>query len=281
MIAVAVLTSLGTPHIWRFDSAILLIGVVLAILFNDWSTWWLHRGRRAMAAGRVLEANADFTRAINASPEDPFRYYCRAAAQLENGDRCLAREDIDRSAQLAPDSGLPVALRGWINVSDGLNEEARHDFLKAIELDPMLVSAELGCALVDFRCGSYAEAIRRAEKCRILHPHDIQSSCLLAWFLSTCCDDQYRDGPRAVAIAEAVSRTRAERFYWGELALAAAYAEIGRFDEALARGEYAVRLASQLQRSDVARFVESLKSGKALRDGRLAFEPDEENRRDA
>lgn len=281
MIAVALLTSLGTQRIWRFDSVILLIGFVLAILFNDWSTWWLHRGRRAMAAGRVSEAIADFTRAIDASPEDPFRYYCRAAAQLENGDRFLAREDVDRSAQLAPDSGLPVALRGWINVSDGLNEEAHNDFLKAIELDPMLVSAELGCALVDFRCGNYAEAIRRAEKCRILHPRDIQSSCLLAWFLSTCCDDQYRNGPRAVAIAEAASRTQAERFYWGELALAAAYAEIGRFDEAIDRGEYAVRLASQLQRSDVARFVESIKSGKAIRIGGVASEQDEENRRDA
>lgn len=281
MIAVAVLTSLGTPRIWRFDSAILLIGVVLAILFNDWSTWWLHRGRRARAAGRISEAIADFTRAIDASPDNPFRYYCRGSAQFENGDRSLAREDIARSAQLAPDSAIPIALRGWINVSEGLNEEARNDFLKAIELDPMLASAELGCALVDFRCGNYAEAIRRAEKCRILHPRDVQSSCLLAWFLSTCCDDQYRDGLRAVAIAEAASRTQAERFYWGELALAAAYAETGRFDEAIVRSEYVARLASQLQRSDVARFVESLKSGKALRDGRLASEPDEENRRDA
>ena len=275
MIAVALLTSLGTPRIWRFDSAILLIGVVLAILFNDWSTWWLHRGHRARAAGRISEAIADFTRAIQASPEDPFRYYCRGAARLENGDSALAREDIDRSAQLAPDSAIPVTLRGWMNISDGLNDEARNDFLKAMELDPMLASAEMGCAFVDFRSGKHAEAIRRAEKCRILHPRNVQLSCLLAWFLSTCCDDQHRDGLRAVAIAEAVCRMQAERFFWGELALAAAYAETGRFDEANARINQAVRLAAHPQWWDVARHAESIKAGKAIRSGMAASTRDE------
>ncbi len=275
MVAVAVVMTVGAPMVGGFDGGIILIGVVLAILFNDWSSWWLHRGRRALAAGRIQQAITDLTRAIGGSPEDPLRYYCRATALLENEDYTGAREDVARSAQLAPDSALPCTLRGWINVADGLNEEARADFCQAIALDPMDAGAEIGSAFVDFRQGDCAEAIRRVEKCLELHPHNTQAACLLAWFLSTCRDDRHRNGVRAVAIAERACRMQERRFFWGELSLAGAYAETGRFAEAIERAEHAALLAGNSKRNDVSRHLESLASGQAIRSGGLATKQDE------
>lgn len=267
MIAIALIMTVAGAVGRSFDVVFIPIAVVLFILFNDWSSWWLHRGQRALGAGLIPQAIANFTRAIDASPEDPLRYYCRAAALLQNGEHAAAREDVDRSAAFAPESALPATLRGWINFDDGRNDDARADFLRAIELDPMAANAEIGCAYVDYVNGKGAEAIRRLEQCRKLHPRDAQAQCLLAWFLSTCQEAQLRDGERAVALAEPASRMMPQRFIWGELALAGAYGEVGRFAEAIQHGEYAVRLANPNQLEDARRHVATLKSGKAIRTG--------------
>lgn len=267
MIAIALIMTVARATDQSFDVVFIPIAVVLFILFNDWSSWWLHRGQRALGAGLIPQAIANFTRAIEASPEDPLRYYCRAAALLQNGEHAAAREDVDRSAALAPESALPVTLRGWIDFDDGRNDDARADFLRAIELDPMAANAEIGCAYADFVNGKGAEAIRRLEQCMKLHPEDAQAKCLLAWFLATCQQAQLRDGVRAVAIAEPASRVMPQRFIWGELALAGAYGEVGRFAEAIEHGDYAVRLATPNQLEDARRHVATLMSGKAIRTG--------------
>jgi tetratricopeptide (TPR) repeat protein len=277
MIAIALIMTVTGAMDQSFDVVFIPLAVVLFILFNDWSSWWFHRGQRALRAGMIPQAIADFTRAIDASPEDPLRYYCRAAAQLQIGEHAAAREDVDRSEALAPESALPVALRGWINFDEGRNDDARTDFLRAIELDPMAANAEMGCAYVDFVDGKGAEAIRRLEQCRKLHPRDAQAKCLLAWFLSTCREAQLRDGERAIALAEPASRMMPQRFLWGELALAGAYGEVGRFAEAIEHAEHAVRLANPNQLNDALRHVATLTSGNAIRTGLASGARNEED----
>ena len=267
MIATALMMTVARATDQSFDVVFIPIAVVLFILFNDWSSWWLHRGQRALGAGLIPEAIANFTRAIDASPEDPLRYYCRAVALLQNGEYAAARGDVDRSAVLAPESALPVTLRGWIRFGDGQNDDARTDFLRAIELDPMAANAEIGCAYVDFVSGKSEEAIRRLEQCGKLHPRDAQVKCLLAWFLSTCQEAPLRYGERAVALAEQASRMMPQRFFWGELALAGAYGEAGRFAEAIEHADCAVRLANPNQLDEARRHVATLKSGEAIRTG--------------
>lgn len=278
MIATALVMTVARATDQSFDVLFIPIAVVLFILFNDWSSWWLHRGQRALGAGLIPQAIANFTRAIDASPEDPLRYYYRAAALLQNGESAAALEDIDRSADLAPESALPVTLRGWINFEAGRNDDARADFLRAIELDPMAANAEIGCAYVDYGNGNGADAIRRLEQCSKLHPREAQAKCLLAWFLSTCQEAPLRGGERAVALAEQASRMMPQRFFWGELALAGAYGEVGRFAEAIEHGDCAVRLANPNQLEKARRHVATLKSGKAIRTGLACGAQNEDDR---
>lgn len=267
MVAVAGIMTVGMPRIGRYDGSVILIGVVLAILFNDWSLWRLNRGIRALGAGLLEQAIADFSAAIDAAPHDAIRHYYRASARYQMSDFAGAREDATRSAQLAPDSALPLALRGWINCSEGRNEEAREDFKQAMELDPMLAHAEVGYSYVAFQAKSYAEAIRLIGKCYDRHPQAQHAGCFLAWFLATCPDDQLRNGSKAVSVAEAIGRLGGERFFWGESALAAAYAEEGRFAEAVEHAEHAVRLAEEGQHESAAEHLATVKAGKAIRVG--------------
>jgi len=61
----------------------------------------------------------------------------------------------------------------------------------------------------------------------------------LAWLLATCPEDAVRDGPRAVALAEPiVAAVPRDAVYLNTLA--AAYAEVARFEDAVATQEEAI-----------------------------------------
>ena len=64
----------------------------------------------------------------------------------------------------------------------------------------------------------------------------------LAWLLATSSDDKVRNGAEAVLHAERACRLTAFKQTQMISALAAAYAEAGRFPEAVATAEMAVRL---------------------------------------
>jgi len=58
----------------------------------------------------------------------------------------------------------------------------------------------------------------------------------LAWLLATCPDEKLRNGAQAVALAEKSRRARSIDWRWSRGLLAAAYAEMGRFQDALQTG---------------------------------------------
>jgi tetratricopeptide (TPR) repeat protein len=67
----------------------------------------------------------------------------------------------------------------------------------------------------------------------------------LAWQLATCPDSKVRDGTRAVRLAQRACELTHYRKTIMVGTLAAAYAEAGRFDEAIATAQRACDLASE------------------------------------
>jgi len=65
----------------------------------------------------------------------------------------------------------------------------------------------------------------------------------LAWLLAAWPDEAVRDGPRAVRLAERAAELTGRKKPMILDTLAAAYAEVGRFDEAVRLAEQAIRLA--------------------------------------
>jgi len=66
----------------------------------------------------------------------------------------------------------------------------------------------------------------------------------LAWLLATCSDGGIRDGKRAVQLAEHACKSTQSKVTVFLGTLAAAYAEAGRFDEAIATAQKACANAS-------------------------------------
>jgi Flp pilus assembly protein TadD len=132
---------------------------------------------------------------------------------------------------------------GYALLQIGRVDEAIVHYQKAIELQPRLVVAynDLGCA---FRLkGMAAEAMACFQKAIELQPQFITAQIDLAWMLATWPDPPVRNGGRAVALAGQANQLSKDKDPLILRTLAAAYAEAGRFPEAVVTARQAVALA--------------------------------------
>jgi lipopolysaccharide biosynthesis regulator YciM len=101
---------------------------------------------------------------------------------------------------------------------------------------------------------------------------DVEARNNLAWVLATCSDPGVRNGLKAVAIAERADALTASKSPVVCATLAAAYAETGRFADAVKTAQRALQLAlseGQNARADAIRAqIHSYQAGAAFRDRR-------------
>jgi tetratricopeptide (TPR) repeat protein len=78
-----------------------------------------------------------------------------------------------------------------------------------------------------------------------------------AWLLATCPVPELRDAPQAIEIGEALAKATARKSSEPLDTLAAAYAEAGRFDDAVTTAREAIVLAQANHQSDLAQRIAS------------------------
>ena len=126
------------------------------------------------------------------------------------------------------------------------------DLEKTLQIQPDDADAHtcLGNALL--RQGLPKEAIAHYEKALALAPEDPHARNNIAWVLAISSDASIRDGAKAIDLAEvaaALSGGREPRFL---RTLAAAYAQSGRFSEALAAAQQAAAIAKMQGKTGLA-----------------------------
>jgi Flp pilus assembly protein TadD len=130
-------------------------------------------------------------------------------------------------------------------------DEAIAHYQKALQINPDYAKAHnnLGNALL--KKGRVAEAITHYQKALQIKPDTLGVLNNLAWLLATCPDAHIRDGVQAVKYAGRAC----ELTHYGLTplvgTLAAAYAEAGRYDDAIATAQKACALASAAGEQDL------------------------------
>jgi tetratricopeptide (TPR) repeat protein len=171
---------------------------------------WNNLGLDDLQNGKVADAKQNFEKSLAINPRDPEARYNLGNAHLQNGELSAAAAE----------------------------------YKLALELKPAFAEAESNLGNVLFQLGQMREAIEHWKRAVDLAPSNAAALNNLAWMLATCPVDSLRDGSSAVTLAE-----RANQLTGGDnprvlRTLAAAYAEAGRFAEAIQIAKTALALAT-------------------------------------
>jgi protein O-mannosyl-transferase len=162
----------------------------------------------------------------------------------------------DEAIRLQPDYADAYYNRGTVLFAKGRVDEAIADLAKAVQMHANDADAHTSLGNALLQKGSQREAIAQYLTALALAPEDPHSRNNVAWILATASDSSIRDGARAVGFAEEavqLSGGREPRFL---RTLAAAYAESGRFSEAIAVAQQAAVIANMQAERDVAKRLE-------------------------
>jgi len=122
-------------------------------------------------------------------------------------------------------------------------DEAIIHYQQALQINPRYAEAHINLGKALLHMGRDDEAMVHLQQALQLNPRSVKIQSDLAWVLATASPAALRDGRRAVALAE-----QANQIAGGEdpvvlRTLAAAYAEAGRFDDAVRSAQKAMVLA--------------------------------------
>jgi tetratricopeptide (TPR) repeat protein len=202
--------------------------------------------------GQFDEAIAHFEKALEVKPDDIEIHNNLGAALLHRRNTAAAIAHFERVLAAEPTHAQAQFNLGAALVQEGSFDEAIRHFQEALRVDAAFIDAywAMGNAY-DLR-GSLREALASWVGGLRLAPNYLPLLKQTAWVLATSPDASARNGAEAVVLGE-----RAVRLTGGQEpeildTLAAAYAEAGRFSEALQAAHRAIALSTQQKKQPLA-----------------------------
>ncbi len=206
--------------------------------------------------GRVNEAIVHYRKALEIEPDNAEAHYNLGNALTRRGQVDEAIAHYRKALEIKPNlaeahNNLSMALAGR-----GRLDEAIIHYRKALEIKPNLAEAHdnLGMALAGR--GQIDEAMVHFQKVLEIKPDDAVALNSMAWFRATHPDPKFRDGAQALILARRAAELTGNDPQILDT-LAAAYAEAGRFPEAIATAGEAISLARSAKQSALADSIQS------------------------
>lgn len=234
---------------WLAGVAAVVSNYPLPDLRDDAITYW-NLGTGLLLDGRPDEALAPLERAIAIRPDLAGAHHNLGMALTALNRRDEAARQDELALQYAPDYGDAHASLGQYYADHQQPAKAIVHLRRAAALvaDPALLHVELGQLLL--RQGDSAGAVSEFRAAVHANPDLPIALNSLTWVLATDADPRIRDGAAAVPLAESLlaAVNEIDQSQPAQAAalldtVAAAYAEAGRFDDALAVVRRAIDLA--------------------------------------
>lgn len=191
-------------------------------------------------------AAADYEEAIRLLPFNPGAFEGRGRLRLRAGDFAGARAAFDEALRVDPSFITSYHNRAYARLKLGDHDGALADLAEGLRRTPEVLAAQrsefhAAQGYVLATSGRYEEASAEYQQASSLAPGASSARRGMAWLLATCPDGRFRDGKRAVELAEEACGLSRPYELWKSLkTLAAAHAEVGEFDRAVARIEEAI-----------------------------------------
>jgi Tfp pilus assembly protein PilF len=280
--------AVGQVRLWRgvaTAGAVVVVAALACTAFTQTSYWrnsetlWTHAlavttdndvahnnlGYLCVDRGELDNAMSHFEAAskIRSGKLDPHYNLGTAFVEMNLGD-ALARKGqpdeamvhFEQAIKLQPDYAEAYYNRGNVLFAKGRIDEAIADWEKALQIQPDDANAHTGLGNALLRKGAMKEAIAHYDEAMALAPEDPHSRSNLAWVLATSTDASIRNGAKAVELAQqavSLSGGREPLFF---RTLAAAYAETGRFSDAIAVIQQTAAIARMQGKTGLANLLE-------------------------
>ncbi len=222
------------------------------------------QGIRFLESKDYDKAIAAFSDVLKSDPANFKAFHSRGIARFLKEDYDQAISDFTRAAEINPRYFEAIHSRGGAWLYKKGYDRAIADFTDAIEINPLQADAFRGRGDAWFCKGDCGKAIADHKLALDINPKDVEAIYKIAWISATCPDARYRDGEKAVAMAKKAMELNPGANFSDTLA--AAYAEAGRFDEAITAQEKAIALLDTKTSEEYLSRLDSYKNHKPWRE---------------
>jgi tetratricopeptide (TPR) repeat protein len=215
--------------------------------------------------GRLEEAVAHYEQALNigggnneaASHLSPALVHKNLAAALaQQGRADEAMVHLRDAIRLRPDYADAHTELAMLLAQRGDTAQALEHYERAAAIPPEDAASQINLAAMLARIGRESEAIVHYKRALTVQPDSVAALANLAWLYATSSDEQIGNGAEAVQLAEQANRLTGNKDTGVLRTLAAAYAEAGRFTDAVRSAEHALELAKNAQNARLAALIE-------------------------
>lgn len=219
----------------------------------------------------LLYDKGDFDAAIRESdesirlqPDVASHYYLRGSSYQRKAQNDMALEDYNKALQLDPNYANAIGGRADIFYFTHEYQKAIAEYTAFLGVFPKSSTAYSRRATCHYGLGDYRQALADYEKAIAIEPDLLEACNGLSWVLATAPASGIRNGIMAVEYAEkALSLAGQSASFIHMDTLAAAYAEAGRFADAIAMQSKAISLIPKdYEATEIAQFKARLQSYK-------------------
>lgn len=222
-------------------------------------------GRVLAKRGMFDDAMNHFRKALELDPGYAEAHTNLATLFRQQGRLEEATRHFSQAVDLQQNNPVTHVKLAGVLIERNMIGPAVEHLQEALQLDPQLLDAHLALANVRVGQNNYAAAVAQLEEAMAALPNNLRPANDLAWLLAVCPQGSVRDGARAVQLAERACRMTRQSNPVLLGTLAAAYAEAGRFTDAIDTVTRAMRLVApqdKLLAEQLRRQLLSYRSGK-------------------
>ena len=257
--------------IWLAASATVLLTVLMVITWKQVKYWengttlFTHTvnvtrnnslahyvlGLSLEEQGKIDEAMVHYSRSAHLNSYDK-AFFKMGYALYQKGKLDEATIHYKKALQMNPNYAEAQNNMGIVLARQGDMDGAIKHYQAALRINPNHAGANYNLGRISVNHGKTAEAIRYYRKALLIEPDMTQALYQQAWIAATHENKRFRDGIKAVELAEKLCRLTEYKETLALDALAAAYAESGKFPDAVSTAQRGLQLAVLHGRQELA-----------------------------
>jgi len=218
------------------------------------------------AKGQDEAAIAEWKKALEINPDDPMANNNLGAHLLKRGQLDEALPYFEKAANFKPDYADAQNNLGIVLLQRGRLGEAIEHLEKAEEINPRNTQTYYNLGAAFYLQGKVTKALAEWRAGLHLDPEDLPLLSQAAWVLATNPQASIRNGSEAVELAARAVKLSGAKDPATLDTLAAAYAEAGRFPEAVQTARQALALATEPLANELKGRIALYESNQPFRD---------------